>query len=85
MAGESRAVTERIVQDALEERVKQIMLPSQTNAVDAQGSQAFVPRFVASTMLALVAWSLEQAETPPPAKLQSLYRSLVGRALEVAV
>ena len=85
MAGESRAITERIVQDAIEERVKQIMLPSQTGAHDAQGSQAFVPRFVASTMLALIAWSLEQTEAPAPAELQSLYRSLVGRALEPAI
>jgi AcrR family transcriptional regulator len=85
MAGESRAITERIVQDALEERIAQILRASKANAGDDLASPTFVPRFVASTLLALIAWSLEQAEAPSPAKLQELYRSLVGRALEVDV
>ena len=36
---------------------------------------------VASTLLALSAWSLQQQPAPPPAALQQTFRSLVGRAL----
>jgi len=40
-----------------------------------------MPRFAAGTLLALIAWSLEQAAAPSPADLQRAYRTLVGRAL----
>jgi hypothetical protein len=60
--------------------------------VDASGSRsraaptpAFVPRFVAGTLLALVAWSLELTPAPSPAELQAAYRALVGRALAVGL
>jgi len=36
---------------------------------------------VASTLLALVAWSLEEDVTPAPGKMQELFRSLVGPGL----
>jgi AcrR family transcriptional regulator len=83
MSGVSRVTTERIVQDALEARIAQIvaMSPAQTGAAPA--TPTFVPRFVASTMLALIAWSLEQPMVLSAAELQDLYRSLVGRALQV--
>jgi AcrR family transcriptional regulator len=84
MAGESRVVAERIVQDALEARIAQIVAQSPTQADAASAPPTFVPRFVASTMLALIAWSLEHPEAPQPAQLQGLYRSLVGRALHAA-
>jgi hypothetical protein len=41
----------------------------------------FAPRFVASTLLTLLAWSLEQPTAPAPTALQDTFRSLVGRAL----
>jgi AcrR family transcriptional regulator len=85
MSGESRTTAERIIQDALEERISKILLAARRHADGAPAQQSFVPRFVASTLLALIAWSLEQAETPPPEKLQELYQSLVGRALQVEV
>jgi hypothetical protein len=41
----------------------------------------FAPRFVASTLLTLIAWSLEQPSVLSPDELQEIFRSLVGRAL----
>jgi AcrR family transcriptional regulator len=81
MAGPARAVTERIIQDALEERIAQIIVRSPPRQSSALDLPTFVPRFAASALLALIAWSLEQAETPAPARLQNAYCSLVGRAL----
>ena len=80
MGGESRAVCERIVQEALEERIVQIISSKPTPAGAASGT-AFVPRFIASTLTALISWSLEQAQRPSPALLQKLYATLVGSAL----
>jgi hypothetical protein len=55
-------------------------------ALAARGSASrttsgFAARFVASTLLTLLAWSLEQAAPPTPAELQITFRLLVGRAL----
>ncbi|MEO7916531.1 MAG: helix-turn-helix domain-containing protein, partial [Dokdonella sp.] len=55
MAGSTRVITERLVQDAFEMRVGSILTAhgeAITPAVE------FVPRFVASTILTLLAWSL---------------------------
>jgi AcrR family transcriptional regulator len=76
--GSTRVVTERIIQDALEARIGAI-LASRGNA--GRAAPGFAPRFVASTLLTLLAWSLEQPAPPPPADLQNTFRSLVGRAL----
>lgn len=77
-SGASRVVTERIVQDALESRIHEIL----ANRGAAQPPlPAFAPRFVASTLLTLIAWSLEQREIPAPGTLQDTFRSLIGRAL----
>ena len=53
---------------------------AQTDA--AVPTRTFVPRFVAGTILALIAWSLEQADAPAPVELQRTYRALVGAALQ---
>jgi|GEM_PF-4117476 len=82
MTGESRYVTEAIIQDALEEIIAKILSAAPAIASREPKARAFAPRFVASTLLALIAWSLEQTETPRPTNLQELYQSLVGRALE---
>lgn len=85
MAGESRLAAERVVHAALEERIAQILLLPR-NAADATPvAPTFVPRFIAATLLALIAWSLEQAQAPAPAKLQELFRSLVGPAAQLAL
>jgi AcrR family transcriptional regulator len=78
MSGSTQFVTERLIQDAIEARISAIIAARR----DA-GSTApeFAPRFVASTLLTLLAWSLEQSTTPTPAALQDTFRSLVGRAL----
>jgi AcrR family transcriptional regulator len=76
--GSTRVVTERIVQDALEARINAI-LAARSEA--GPSAPAFAPRFVASTLLTLIAWSLEQPAAPTPAALQDTFRSLVGRAL----
>lgn len=76
--GPSHVVTERIIQDALETRIAAVA----TARGDKPGmSPTFVPRFVASTLLTLIAWSLEQSSAPSPDELQEIFRSLVGRAL----
>jgi AcrR family transcriptional regulator len=78
MGGNTRVITERLVQDAFEARVSSI-LAARTEPMPATAE--FVPRFVASTILTLVAWSLEQPASPTPSQLQDTFRSLVGRAL----
>jgi AcrR family transcriptional regulator len=77
-SGASRVVTERIVQDALESRIHAILAKHRAAKPPVP---AFAPRFVASTLLTLIAWSLEQPAVPAPSALQDTFRSLVGRAL----
>jgi AcrR family transcriptional regulator len=77
-SGSTRFVTERIVQDALEARINAI-LAARSDA--GPMAPEFAPRFVASTLLTLLAWSLEQPAAPAPTALQHTFRSLVGRAL----
>jgi AcrR family transcriptional regulator len=77
-SGPAHVVTERIIQDTLEARI--------AAAATARGdvrttTPTFAPRFVASTLLTLIAWSLEQRGAPSPEELQETFRSLVGRAL----
>jgi AcrR family transcriptional regulator len=81
-AGPTRVVTERIMQDALEARIASLVAARQAQSAATAPIPAFVPRFVAGTLAALITWSLEQAAAPPPAELQAAYRALVGRALE---
>jgi AcrR family transcriptional regulator len=76
--GPAHVVTERIVQDVLETRIAAAVAAR----VDAPAlTPTFAPRFVASTLLTLIAWSLEQPSAPSPGQLQEIFRSLVGRAL----
>jgi AcrR family transcriptional regulator len=75
------AVAERIVQDALEARLACLLAARNPPGKSVAPVPAFMPRFAAGTLLALIAWSLEQAAAPSPADLQSAYRTLVGRAL----
>ena len=76
--GSARVVTERIVQDALETRINAILA---ARGSASRTSSGFAARFAGSTLLTLLAWSLEQAAPPTPAELQITFRSLVGRAL----
>jgi AcrR family transcriptional regulator len=80
MGGASRVVTERIVQDAIEERMAELLRQARAKAgVDAD-DLGFVPRFVASTVLALMAWALEHQIAPSPAVLQAQFQRLVEPA-----
>jgi len=82
MAGTARAVNERMLQDAIEARIASALgAPLAQSSADVS-TPSFVPRFVAGTILTLIAWSLEQAVAPPPADLQNAYRALVGHALQ---
>lgn len=81
-AGPGRAVTDRIVQDALEAHVAGLVAARVARGGRAVPNPGFVPRFVAGTVLTLIAWSLEQDPPPTAAGMQAAYRSLVGRALE---
>jgi AcrR family transcriptional regulator len=78
MGGATRVVTERIVQDAIAARITEILA---TRSEAGLAVLEFAPRFVASTLLTLLAWSLEQPKAPAPAVLQDTFRLLVGRAL----
>jgi len=62
----------------LEARVGAILAARGQQVPPAAG---FVPRFVASTILTLLAWSLEQPTSPAPSDLQDAFRSLVGGAI----
>jgi len=77
-SGPARFVTERIIQDAFEARIDEILVE---RGASGAAAPAFAARFVASTLLALIAWALQQQTAPPPAALQQTFRSLVGRAL----
>jgi AcrR family transcriptional regulator len=81
MVGDSRLVTERIVQDAIEARIEQILARSSTRRRHTSVPATLVPRFVASTLLGLISWSLERPNALQATQLQALYGSLVGRAL----
>jgi AcrR family transcriptional regulator len=76
-AGPGGAVGARIIQDALEARVAALLADQGAHGA----APAFVPRFIASTIMTLIAWSLEQPVVPAPAKLQEVYRTLAGGAL----
>jgi AcrR family transcriptional regulator len=77
-SGPAHVVTERIIQDVLETRIAE----AATARGDARTmTPTFAPRFVASTLLTLIVWSLEQPSVPSPDELQEIFRSLVGRAL----
>jgi len=74
-------VTDGIVQDALEARIAALISARAARGIGMTPTAAFVPRFVAGTILALIAWSLEQRPAPTPAELQAAYALLIGRAL----
>jgi AcrR family transcriptional regulator len=77
-SGPAHVVTERIIQDALETRIAE----ATTARSDVPTvTPTFAPRFVASTLLTLIVWSLEQPNVPSPYELHEIFRSLVGRAL----
>lgn len=76
--GATRFVVERIIQEVFEARIDALLAARGGTAPEVP---AFTARFVASTLLALIAWSLQQTTAPSPAALQDTFRSLVGRAL----
>jgi AcrR family transcriptional regulator len=82
MVGASRLTAEHLVQNALEGRVREIVASASAASAHTAVPPALVARFVASTLLSLVAWSLEQTKPPDAAHLQRLFGSLVGRALQ---
>jgi AcrR family transcriptional regulator len=78
MAGSTKAFTERLVQDVLEARVFALLA---SRGQQPRIALKVVPRFVASTILTLLAWSLEQALPPVPSDLQDTFENLVAGAL----
>jgi len=80
-AGPGRAQTERLLQDVLEARVVELVTSRAARGQPLAQTPGFVPRFVAGTVLALIAWGLEQTPAPTAAELQTAYRALVGPAL----
>ena len=82
MAGIARVENERMLQDAIEVRIASLLATPMVETSATVSTPSFVPRFVAGTILTLIAWSLEQAVAPPPADLQAAYHGLVGYALQ---
>jgi len=82
MAGTARVGNERMLQDAIEARIASALVVPSAQAKAAAPTPGFLPRFVAGTILTLIAWSLEQAVAPPPSDLQNAYRALVGHVLQ---
>lgn len=80
-SGASRAVTERIIQDGFERRIQGMLDDRRARERRDPGLQDFIARFVASTILALIAWALDRPDPPSPAEMQATYRMLMGRAL----
>jgi AcrR family transcriptional regulator len=80
-AGPGRAQTERILQDVLEARIAELIAAGAARGIAVAPTPGFVPRFVAGSILALIAWALEQVPPPSSEDMQSAYRTLVGRAL----
>jgi AcrR family transcriptional regulator len=85
MAGTARIANERMLQDAIEARIAPAFVAPMVKTNATVPTPSFAPRFVAGTILTLIAWSLEQAVAPPPADLQERYRALVGHALQGGV
>lgn len=77
-SGPEHSGAERIIRDVIEVRVA-ALVASRTRV--SGGTPGFVPRFSASTLLTLIAWSLEQPDAPTAVDLQEIFRTLVGRAL----
>jgi AcrR family transcriptional regulator len=77
MTGASRLIAERIVRDCLEERVRYAL--EQRVIAFEMGA---IPRYVASTLLTLVIWWIENELQLTPTEMQSAYQALVGGGLE---
>jgi AcrR family transcriptional regulator len=76
-SGSAHVVTERLIQDAMEKRLT-VLIAARGKALSM--APTFAPRFGASTLLALITWSLEQPSVFAPDQLQGIFRSLVGGA-----
>jgi AcrR family transcriptional regulator len=81
MAGSTRVITERLVQDVLEARIGAILA---ARGEATPPAEEFVPRFVASTILTLLAWSLEQSVSRAPSELQDTFQLLTASAMSEA-
>lgn len=80
--GDSHLITERILQECLEERVAAEMRPRHLQS-GAQGVvSAVAARFVASSLLALVAWWVENDTKASPQEMQAAFESLVDGGLQ---
>jgi AcrR family transcriptional regulator len=77
MTGGSRLIAEGLVRDCLEERVRRALEKRVTPA-----EMGAIPRFVASTLLTLVIWWVENEFQSTPAEMQKAYQALVGGGLE---
>ncbi len=81
-SGPSRLVTEGIVQDCLEERIALELRSSQSNAASRRGGENVVgnvlPRFVAASLLTLIAWWVENDAAVSSEEMQSAFESLVS-------
>ena len=84
MAEPGHSAAEHIVQKTLEAHIARRLTSRTLSKAGLADRAGFVARFVASTILTVVAWSLEQTEPPPAAQLQQAYRGLVGRALSLS-
>ncbi len=77
MTGSSRIIAERIIQDCLEERVLSTLTRNWTTA-----AESVTPRFVATSLVTLIAWWIENGLRSSPTEMQDVYQTLVGGGLQ---
>lgn len=83
LGGLTRSGSERIVQDVLEERTaaRLARMKSSCNP-EATLIASVAARFVATSLLAMLGWWIENDTGPSPETMQGLYQSLVGPGLK---
>lgn len=79
-SGDSRLVVERIVQECLEERIC-AALPSRRRVAGGPVAYSVLGRFIAASLLTLIAWWIEQDAAATTEDMQHAFEALVGGGL----
>jgi hypothetical protein len=77
----SRLITERIVRDCLEERAAMLLARTGSYQHNKLVAPSVVALFVATSLLALINWWVDNDNRLSPEEMQVAYESLVGGGL----